>query len=145
LSGQPVKRGTMAHDHDVYMALTDAAAQSRDNDALRKYAPRLEELATRDDHKLYLAIANRALGIAHRLAGEHTQAESRLKQALDAFNELGTPWQIGRTLYELGELAATQSKKSKARDYLTQALAQFETLKARPDIDLTQAAMKQLG
>lgn len=97
LAGQPVKRGTMAHDHDVHMVLTDSAMQLRDVDALRRYAPRLEELARRDDHRLYLAIAHRAWGVAHRLAGEHAQATTRLNQALELFVELETRWQIGRT------------------------------------------------
>jgi tetratricopeptide (TPR) repeat protein len=145
LSGQPVKRGSMAHDHDVYMVLADAAAQSQDADAIKRYAPRLQELATRDGHKLYLAIAHRAHGIAHRLAGEHAKAEARLNQALKIFDELGTRWQIGRTLFALGEMEAARSKKSQARDYFTRALAAFEALEANPDIERTRAALKKLG
>ena len=64
----------------------------------------LEKLASRDNHRLYLAIAHRALGVGHRLAGEHAAAETRLKQALELFTKLGARWQIGRTLFELGEL-----------------------------------------
>ena len=115
-SGQPVNFGTMAHDHEIYMTLTDTAAELRDVAALRKYAPELEELADRDHHKLYLAIAHRAMGVAHRLAGEQIEAETRLKQALELFAKLGARWQIGRTLFELGELNLTQSK-NKAREY----------------------------
>jgi len=145
LAGQPVKRGSMAHDHDVYMVLADAAAQSQDADAIKKYAPRLEELATRDGHKLYLAIAHRAQGIAHRLAGEHAKAEARLNKALKIFDDLGTRWQIGRTLFALGELEAARSKKAKARDYFTRALAAFEALEANPDIERARAVLAKLG
>jgi hypothetical protein len=60
LPGQPVKRGTMAHEHIVYMMLTDSAAHSGDESSVRKYAPLLEELATRDNHRPYMAIAHRA-------------------------------------------------------------------------------------
>jgi hypothetical protein len=45
LSGQPVKRGTMAHKHIVYMMLADSAAQLRDEAGLMKYALLLEKLA----------------------------------------------------------------------------------------------------
>ena len=69
-AGQPVNFGTMAHDHDIYMTLADTAVELRDADALRKYARPLETLAGRDNHRLYLAIAHRALGVEHRLAGE---------------------------------------------------------------------------
>jgi hypothetical protein len=78
----------MAHDHDIYMTLADTAVELRDADALRKYAQTLENLASRDNHRLYLAIAHRALGVEHRLAGEHAPAETRLRQALELFTKL---------------------------------------------------------
>lgn len=142
--GQPVKRGTMAHDHDMYMGLTDTAAQARDVDALRQYAPRLEELATRDNHILYLAIANRAWGVAHRLAGEYSEAESRLDNALALFSEPGTRWQIGRTLAELAELELARQNVAEARGYFTRALEEFQALRAEPDAARTQAALEPI-
>lgn len=60
LPGQPVKRGTMAHKHIVYMMLAESAAQLRDAEALTSYSSLLEELAVRDDHKPYLAVAHRS-------------------------------------------------------------------------------------
>jgi tetratricopeptide (TPR) repeat protein len=134
LSGQPVKRGTMAHEHIVYMMLVDAAARARDEKTIRKFAPQLEELAQRDDHQPYLAVAHRAWGIAYRLAGEYQQAEERLQKALGIFEKLGTPWQIGRTLYELGELALDQTDGAAARNYFEQAGGLFEELGARSDL-----------
>jgi hypothetical protein len=98
-AGQPVNFGTMAHDHEIYMTLTDTAVELRDADALRKYVPHLERLAGRDNHRLYLAIAHRARGVERRLAGEHIEAESSLKQALGLFSKLGARWQIGRRLF----------------------------------------------
>jgi len=49
------------------------------------------------------------LGVAHRLAGETTEAEARLKQVLALFSSLSTRWQLGRTLFELGELPYQQT------------------------------------
>ena len=140
--GQPVKRGTMAHDHHLYMLLADTAAQRRDANALRQYTPRLEELAIRDGHQLYLGIAHRAWGVAHRLAGEHAEAGARLNQALGLFSELSTRWQLGRTQFDLGDLDLARGDKASARDHLLLALEAFEAMKAMPDVERTRAALE---
>ena len=133
----------MAHDHDIYMTLADTAVELRDADALRKYAQPLETLASRDNHRLYLAIAHRALGVEHRLAGERAAAETRLRQALELFTKLGARWQIGRTLFELGELNLTHSP-TKAREYYSQALGSFEEIQAAPNAERTRVALNSL-
>ena len=133
----------MAHDHDIYMILADTAAELRDVNALRKYVPELENLASRDNHRLYLAIAYRALGVGHRLAGEHAEAENHLRQALGLFTKLGTRWQIGRTLFELGELNLADSPM-KSREYYSQALGTFEEIQAAPNAERTRIALNKL-
>ncbi len=133
----------MAHDHEIYMILTDTAVELRDADALRKYSPQLQKLARRDNHRLYLAIAYRALGVGHRLAGEHTEAENHLKKALGLFTKLGTRWQIGRTLFELGELNLADSRV-KAREYYSQALGSFEEIEATPNAERTRVVLNSL-
>lgn len=125
------------------MVLADTAAELRDVNALRKYAHPLETLASRDNHRLYLAIAYRALGIEHRLIGEHAPAEIRLRQALELFTKLGTRWQIGRTLFELGELNLTHSRP-KAREYYSQALGAFEEMQAKTNVEQTRTALNSL-
>ena len=134
----------MAHEHIVYMMLTDTAALVHDEAAIRRYAPRLEELATRDDHHLYLAIAHRAWGIAHRLSGEYDLAETRLLKARDVFKELETRWQLGRTLFEMGELEQARSHTDAARDYFSQALAAFEAVQALPNETQTRNMVQSL-
>lgn len=145
LSGQPVKRGTMAHEHIVYMMLVDSAARAGDETGIRRYVSQLEELATRDDHRPYLAVAHRAWGIAHRMAGENTEAEVRLKQALEMFEELGSYWQIGRTLFALGELTLANSEMEAAGDYFSRALVAFEGMGAEPDASRTNALLDSLN
>lgn len=135
----------MAHDHDMYMTLTDTAVEVRDAAALKKYAPLLEELARRDHHQLYLAIAYRARGVERRLAGDMRQAEALLKQSLDLFSQFGACWQTGRTLFEMAELELARSKQAKARRYLSQALAAFEELRALPDAARTNRALNSIG
>ena len=145
LPGQPVKRGTMAHKHIMYMMLAEAAAQLRDAGALAKYAEQLEALAVRDEHQPYLAVAHRSWGVAHRLGGAFAEAEERFAQALTLFEEQGTRWQTGRTLAELGELALAKGDDSGARDYYGRALATFEGMEALPDVERMRAALQALG
>jgi tetratricopeptide (TPR) repeat protein len=134
----------MAHDHEIYMILTDTAAELRDLDALHKYAPIIEQLASRDNHRLYLAIARRALGVSHRLAGQPSEAEHHLRQALDLFTKLGTRWQIGRTLFELGALHSTATQE-KAREYYSQALAAFEEIRSAPYAERTRLVLNEVS
>ena len=141
LSGQPVQRGTMAHEHAVCMMLVDAATMAGDAAGLRQYAPRLEQLALRDDHRLYLAIAHRGWGVAHRLAGEYPEAEARLKQALELFQGMQAGWQLGRTLGELAELDLARSDSGAALGHYNQALEAFEALAAAPDAERTRQAL----
>lgn len=150
MAGQPVNIGTMAHDHDVTMTLADTAMQMRDETALRTYTPLLRELAERDGHGLYLAIAQRAEGVARRLAGDDAGAEARLHLALEAFERLGTRWQAGRTWFELGETALAAADGdgatiSAAAEHFGRALAAFEALQARPDAERTRAMLAELG
>jgi tetratricopeptide (TPR) repeat protein len=145
LPGQPVKRGTMAHQHIVYMMLTESAAQAQDASRLQPYATKLEELATQDDHQPYLAVAHRAMGVAHKLAGEPVEAVTRLNQAMEIFTKLEAGWQIGRTYFEMGEVAQSLSDQGRAQGYFNQALAAFESMKATPDIERTKAALGALN
>ena len=145
LSGQPVKRGTMAHEHIVYMMLVDAAARAGDEDTIRQFAPQLEELALRDQHQPYLGVAHRAWGVAHRLAGEYSDAEKRLEAALEIFEGIGTHWQIGRTIFELGELALARSENEVARDLFSRAQEIFEEIGAGPDTARTAVALDRLA
>lgn len=143
-SGQPVKRGTMAHDHDVYAALADIASQQRDAQALRVYAPKIEELALRDDHRLYRAIAHRAHGVLGRLARDYAEAATRYALALQLFEQLGAPWQAGRTHYEIGALAREVDDLDGARNHYGRALAAFEALRAAPESERARAILREL-
>ncbi len=139
------KSAAWVGEHDLYAMLVDAAAQQRDEAGLRQYAPLAEEAAIRYDHKLYKAIAHRAWGVAHRLAGQPVESELQLQKALDLFEQLGTRWQIGRTLFELGELETLQNRSGAARDFFARALALFEAMQAAPDAARARAMLNGLG
>ena len=134
----------MAHEHIVYMMLVDAAARAGDEDTIRQFAPQLEKLALRDAHQPYLGVAHRAWGVAHRLAGEYTDAEQRLEAALEIFEGLGTQWQTGRTFFEMGELALAKSENEAARGHFVRAQEMFEDMGAGPDTARTAVALDRL-
>ena len=139
------KTAVWVGEHDLYAMLADAAAQQREESALQKYAPLAEEFASRYDHKLYQAIAYRAWGVAHQLAGRYDEAKGRLKRALELFETLDTRWQIGRTLFELGELALRSHPENEAaREYFSRALAAFEEMGALPDATRTREKLTAL-
>lgn len=133
----------MAHDHHVLMQLTEAAVRQGDAAELARWQPRLSELAERDGHRLYQAIARRAQGVAARLAGQHAQAETWLRQALAAFTEMETRWQAGRTLMELGQMALAAGSRDVASGHFAAALAVFEALGALPDAEGARTALEE--
>lgn len=131
-------------DHDVYAMLADTAVQQRDLVALLEFTPLAEEAATRYNHVLYQAISHRAWGVTHRLTGEFDEAELRLKQSLEYFQNLQTPWQEGRTHRELAKLALARSDTVTALSELSLALSLFNKLGAKPDIEQTKFAIKNI-
>jgi tetratricopeptide (TPR) repeat protein len=137
------KTAAWVGEHDLFAMLADTAVQRRDEAGLQKYAPLAEEFALRCDHKLYLAIAHRAWGVSHRLAGQYADARTRLQQALELFQQLETRWQIGRTLFELGELSLTEESMD-AREQFSLALSAFETMSALPDAARTREKIATL-
>ena len=137
-------RGFFMNETERYFMLADLAVQERDVVALRQYAPPAEEMARRDGHILFQASAHRARGVLYRLTGDYTEAEARLNQALDLFQGLETRWQIGRTLYELAELAKARADHTVTHDYYSRALVAFEEIGANPDAVRTREALRSL-
>jgi tetratricopeptide (TPR) repeat protein len=141
----PTKAGVTALEHDVVTYLADAAAYAGDAQAARGYAARAEALATSYGHPLYLGIARRAMGIAEHLEGHPDLAESRLRQALEGFEQLGTRWQAGRTRVELGRLEISRRSPQAAREWFQAALEEFDDLGAMPDAERTRKALASLS
>ena len=129
-------------DHDLYAMLVEAAVGEENLEVLKKYAPLAEETAVRYGHNLYQAIANRSWGVAHRLADEFSQAEDRLNRALVSFQNMGTRWQVGRTLVELGLLNYARGELALAGDFFRKALVEFARLAASRDTKRVQALLE---
>jgi tetratricopeptide (TPR) repeat protein len=131
-------------DQDLYALLVDAAAQQREQALLQKYGARAEETARLVEHKLHTAVADRAWGVLHTLESEFDQAEERFQRALETFSAYPAPWQVGRTLFDMGELAEAEGKTARAREYYTRALNAFEDLRAAPYAERTRQALSNL-
>ncbi|UCC89089.1 MAG: hypothetical protein JSV81_07215, partial [Anaerolineales bacterium] len=138
-------RGFRMNETERYYLLADLAVQERDEAALHHYAPLAEAMALRDEHLLFQAGSHRAWGVLHRLEGEYAKAEARLNQALEMFQGLETRWQMGRTLYELAELAVARADPTQAREEYLRALGAFEKMGANPDAARTREALRLLG
>lgn len=120
-------------DHELYNLLVDIAAQQRDEAAIQKYIPYAEEFASRYDHKLYQAVAHRAWGVMYRLAGQYAESQMRFDRALEIFQSMDAHYQIGRTLFELGELDVARANNAAAREHFSHALNAFERIGAVPN------------
>ncbi len=135
----------MAADLDMYVMAVDAAARAQDQYSLSQYLPVAEGAAARADHTLYMAVTRRARGVGHRLAGEWDQASDQLAAAAEEFRALDTPWQIGLTLLELGEVGLSQGNTDLAGEHYWEALTAFEGRGAAPDAERARAALESLS
>ena len=135
----------MASDPDMYVMAVEAAVLAQDSEILNKYLPLAEKTVARINHPLYQAIVSRARGVSHRLAGENDDAAIHLAGALDDFQILDTPWQIGRTLLELGEVERHRGNNDTARGKYSEALAAFESIGAAPNADRARNALEALA
>ena len=135
----------MAADLDLHAMAVDSAARSREEAELRKFLPIAEQAAAHANHDLYKGVARRARGVAHRLAGEWDQAADQLGAAAEEFRALETPWQIGRTLLELGEVERHRRNHDAAKGHYSEALAAFEGIGAVPDAARARNALEALA
>lgn len=135
----------MASDPDMYVMAVEAAVLAHDSEILNKYLPLAEKASARINHPLYHAIASRARGVSHSMAGENDDAANHLAAALDDFRALDTPWQIGRTLLELAEVERSRGNAELARGHYSEALTAFESLSAMPDAYRARSGLESLG
>jgi DNA-binding NtrC family response regulator/tetratricopeptide (TPR) repeat protein len=74
-------------------------------------------------------------------AGHSTEAYHDLGQSVSVFELLGEKYQAALSYLALGRLAGGAGARSRATRYLADALAIFDSLDARPDLEETRAAM----
>ena len=136
-----VRFGSAASDLDLYVLYAEYSALARAPD-LKTHARRALEAAVRLGHPLYQGIAQRALGVGHRLDGEWAEAEKCFGQALSLFQAVPAPWQSARTLWAFAELEHDRGNMTGTRDYFARALSDFEALGATPDAERAAQALR---
>jgi hypothetical protein len=129
----------------MYAVAVEAAVRAHDAENLNKYLILAEETSAKIDHRLYQAIARRGRGVSGSLAGEYDDAADHLTAAVEDFRELDTPWQIGRTLMELGKVEQQRGNDTLAKGHYSEALSAFEGLGAAPDVERARATLDSLG
>jgi tetratricopeptide (TPR) repeat protein len=102
------------------------------------------ELAERDDHRPYLAVAWRALGAAARMRGELEEARRLLNDALEIFEGGKMAWQIGRTCCELGDLELARGSTEQAEAYFEAAAEAFKRIGAEPFLKQARAELERI-
>jgi tetratricopeptide (TPR) repeat protein len=131
-------------EHEIIVLLADIGALNRDEALLTAYASLADQISLFLNHHLYHAMAVRALGIFTWLQRDHAQAEAQLRESLKLFQQLETRWQLGRTLYDLGEISVDRGRIEQAKEFFSQALTAFEEMGARPSIIKTQQHLTYL-
>lgn len=69
-------------------------------------------------------------------------AQARLERALDIFTELETHWQIGRTYFELFNLAKRSGEREKANRFLSLSQSAFEKAGAVFELERVKETQK---
>ena len=139
------RTGIQVANWEIPSLLVGAAARRRDLSTLEEFGPSAEQSARQFNQKLHLAISYRALGVAYRLKGEVDESFDRFRQAISLFMNVGARWQLGQTQFEMGALAAEENKPEQAWVYWSEALENFETMEALPDVQRTRDRLAALA
>jgi hypothetical protein len=129
----------------LHAALADSAAAAGDLGGVARYAPLAEEAARAVGHRLYEAIALRALGVAATRQGEGAEAAARFDAALVIFEDLGTPWQLGITLAHRSQSHLARRDQTAARTDLERAAASFESIGAHLAAQRARETLAAIG
>ena len=103
-------------------------------EALR-HAHRAVNLASEHDNLLEEAVSHRVVGEAYLAAGELRSAEATLRHSLQMLNNLHSDYQLARTKLLLARLVAQTGSTGEAHALLSEAIATFEALNARPALE----------
>jgi predicted ATPase len=100
-----------------------------------EYARQSVRLAERQEMKLEEGATRRVLGRIHRTRGELQAAERELERSLETLESLDSQYQIGQTLVDLAMLYQEQDRPLAFQQSIDRAIALFEHLGARLDLE----------
>jgi hydrogenase-4 transcriptional activator len=86
----------------------------------------------------------RLRGRVHAQSGRPIEAHHDLGQSVSVFELLGERYQAALSYRELGRLAGASGAQPRAARYLTDAIAIFESLDAKPDVHETRVVLDAL-
>ena len=118
-------------------AATVALQRGRVDDAVR-HATLAEQHARRLGDRFSLAQADWAWGKIHGARGEREAATTRFESARAAFEELDTPYELGRLLFDVGLL---REEPEEATETIRGAVRVFERLNATRDLERARGAL----
>jgi tetratricopeptide (TPR) repeat protein len=131
----------------VYRLLGEAACGNGDLDLALKWEKELDAVVERfskNNDELPALQKGELLRFKGMLAiqmREWEKANDYLQQSLIVFRKLRSRLHIGRTLYQIGILAATRNSEQVAAEYFGEAGGIFEEIGARLDAQLAEAAL----
>lgn len=124
--------------------LAELGARSSDRDFYERFGAQALELGWRSGSRKALAQATRAHGIMALAESAWDDAQYDLENALKRYQELGTPWEEGRTHYALASFyrrRASAGDDALAEQELTRSLELFESVRSVRDVARTRAAL----
>jgi DNA-binding CsgD family transcriptional regulator len=123
--------------------LAEVEVAAGDLAAARDVCARLTRLAGATTARRVRALADYAAGVTSAAAGE-TAALTHFEAALPAFVAAGLPLEAARTRLAISRLVA-ESSPAVAIAEARSALATFDSLLARPDVDAAARQLRELG
>jgi hydrogenase-4 transcriptional activator len=118
-------------------ALLAAGRPDESRSRLEQVAPRVQPGGMSGVWGEYLRLRGRL----HAAAGRLTDAYHDFGQSVSVFDVLGERYQAGLSYLELGRLTASAGARSRATNYLSDAVAMFESVNAGPELADAQAAL----
>ncbi len=118
------------HIAEVSRRLSEVAAIEGDADGAIDWAKRSLRMAVSIRDKRIVGLALRALGAAHRRAGDSKRAARYAGRSVRIFEAVGIPFELGRSLLESARTAQLLDDFGTARSNLTRAEAIFRRFNA---------------
>jgi predicted ATPase/class 3 adenylate cyclase len=124
--------------HRVDYLLLDAlvALLKDDNDRAAAIVEELEKTGLPKNDFLATSESRSKLGRIMLALGRYEKAKELLTRAERVFRQSGTPWQLGKTLRSLAELACLEGQTDLALDLLAEATTLFEGIGATFELEI---------
>jgi tetratricopeptide (TPR) repeat protein len=142
IEGQPAIRAALAAE--TLALLVEASLGSRDEAGAYGALEELRSLSDALDVPVAWGYRYRSEGLWHASRGEVEAAATAFERGVEAWNRIDWRYELARTLFDLGSLAAQANEPGRALSRLREALSLFRAMDARPDADRALALVASL-